>query len=104
MASAGPGRAAARVRAPGKAAFHADSRPGGRADREPDTRAEPQLTVRLVCQDGTHGHDPIWDAPRLVPAFVAQLLGQMMPSAGRTAPRAYGAGREAAVPLLDLRS
>jgi hypothetical protein len=32
-----------------------------------------------LCRDDTPRFDPFWDGPRLVPAFVAQLLGQAMP-------------------------
>jgi hypothetical protein len=37
------------------------------------------LQVELVCRDDTSHFDPFWDAPRLVPTFVTQLLGQAMP-------------------------
>ena len=56
----------------------------------------PRLQVELVCQDETARFDPFWDGPRLRSAFVAQLLGQVMPTAhvaavqnayGKTAPR-----------------
>jgi hypothetical protein len=55
-----------------------------------------RLQVELVCQDETARFDPFWDGPRLRSAFVAQLLGQVMPTAraaavqnayGKTAPR-----------------
>ena len=39
----------------------------------------PRLTVELVCQDEAQHCDPFWDAPRLLPTFVTQVLGQMMP-------------------------
>lgn len=42
-------------------------------------KAVPRLQVELVCQDDTACFDPFRDAPRLVPAFVAQVLGQAMP-------------------------
>ena len=38
-------------------------------------RASP-IQVELVCQDETPRFDPFWDGPRLLPAFVAQLMGQ----------------------------
>jgi len=40
---------------------------------------QPALPVRLelLCQDETPRFDPFWDGPRLLPAFVAQLMGQM---------------------------
>jgi hypothetical protein len=31
-----------------------------------------------VYQDETPSHDPFWDGPRLLPSFVAQVLGQVM--------------------------
>ena len=61
----------------------------------------PRLQVELVCQDETAGHDPFWDAPRLLPVFVTQLMGQVMPE--RREPRsvetAYG---HVAVPRMAL--
>ncbi|HVW73471.1 MAG TPA: hypothetical protein VHC39_07515 [Rhizomicrobium sp.] len=54
----------------------------GRDQAEPDpgrrNHAKP-LQVELVSRDETRSFDPFWDAPRLAPAFVAQLLGQVMP-------------------------
>jgi hypothetical protein len=54
----------------------------GRDQAEPDTNrrncAKP-LQVELVSRDETRAPDPFWDAPRLVPTFVTQLLGQVMP-------------------------
>ena len=39
----------------------------------------PAPQAECVCRDDTPRFDPFWDGPRLVPAFVAQLLGQAMP-------------------------
>ena len=53
----------------------------------------PRLQVELVCQDETPRFDPFWDGPRLQPAFVAQLLGQVMPAGRARQPpcdNAYG--------------
>lgn len=52
----------------------------------PDVNAEDHKTaaamrVELVCQDETPEFDPFWDGPRLLPAFVAQLMGQTMAGA-----------------------
>ncbi len=48
--------------------------------RDQDRQAPPpRLQVELVCQDDTRGFDPFWDGPRLLPSFVAQVLGQAMP-------------------------
>ena len=41
-------------------------------------KSPPRLQVELVCQDETRGHDPYWDAPRLLPTFVTQVIGQTM--------------------------
>ena len=35
------------------------------------------VKVELVCQEGTPNFDPFWDGPKLLPIFVAQLVGQM---------------------------
>jgi hypothetical protein len=45
-----------------------------------------------LYRDDTPSFDPFWDGPRLVPAFVAQLLGQVMPERRDTAmvETAYG--------------
>ena len=34
------------------------------------------IQVELLCQDETPRFDPFWDGPRLLPVFVAQLMGQ----------------------------
>ncbi len=44
-----------------------------------EEKPPPRLVVELVYQDETRGFDPFWDAPRLLPTFVAQLMGQVMP-------------------------
>lgn len=66
-------------------------------------KAPPKLTVELVCQGETPAFDPYWDGPRLVPAFVAQLLGQVM-APGRVAVKAYSApGETGTAARLDTR-
>jgi hypothetical protein len=47
-------------------------------DDEKENRAPP-LRVEHVSRDETPRFDPFWDGPRLVPAFVAQLLAQTVP-------------------------
>src|SRR5579863_7640794 len=42
-------------------------------------KSVPQVQTEGLYRDDTPRFDPFWDGPRLVPAFVAQLLGQMMP-------------------------
>ncbi len=46
----------------------------------PRDQRPPRLQVELVCQDETQRFDPFWDGPRLIPSFVAQVLGQAMPA------------------------
>lgn len=41
-------------------------------------KAPAPLEAELVSRDDTQGFDPFWDAPRLLPTFVAQVLGQVM--------------------------
>jgi hypothetical protein len=53
-----------------------DKQPG--LDKKSD-KCGPRLQVELVCREETNGFDPFWDGPRLVPAFVTQVLGQAMP-------------------------
>ena len=54
----------------------------GREKSDAETNRQepaPLLHIELVYRDDTPRFDPFWDGPRLVPAFVAQLLGQAMP-------------------------
>ena len=71
-------------------------------------KTSPPLQVELVCQDDTSGFDPFWDGPRLVPVFVAQLLGQAMPDSGPRshvgAERAYGTRAPGIARLVDRKS
>jgi hypothetical protein len=64
--------------------------------------ASAPLQVELVSRDDTPGYDPFWDAPRLVPTFVAQLLGQVMPQRRESimAQTAYGRAASARKALL----
>ena len=68
----------------------------------------PRLQVELVCQDETRNFDPIWDAPRLLPTFVTQVMGQAMPDrrdAGVSVQTAYGSVRCPRMALvLDRKS
>ena len=79
------------------------------ADLNAENRKLPSpVRVELVCQDETQEFDPFWDGPRLLPAFVAQVIGQAMPErrdASATVETAYGSlfyPRKAL--LLDRRS
>ncbi len=74
---------------------------------KPDEKSPPRLQVELVCQDETKGFDPIWDAPRLMPSFVAQVLGQIMPDRRQTdalAHTAYASAAPRRALLVDRRS
>ena len=83
---------------------HLGGRPPGFAQAE--AKSTPRLQVELVSQDGTGGFDPIWDAPRLVPSFVAQLLGQVMPDRRETVAveTAYGTAVPRQALLVDRKS
>jgi len=76
-------------------------------ERRPD-KPPPRLQVELVCQDGTAGFDPFWDGPRLRPAFVTQLLGQILPPPRESAPASartvYQAVPQMRGRLLDRQS
>ena len=82
----------------------------GREHTQSDTGrrnpARPQQ-VEPVSRDETRAFDPFWDGPRLVPTFVAQVLGQVMPER-RTIVAVETAYGRAASPrmalLLDRKS
>src|ERR1700710_1751883 len=59
-------------------------------------KSPPHLRVELVCQSDTQRLDPFWDGPRLLPAFVAQVLGQVMPERRDDAAMAHTAYGSAA--------
>lgn len=70
------------------------------------TKSPPRLQVELVCHDETAAFDPIWDGPRLVPSFVTQLLGQVMPDRRETVSveTAYGTAVPRQALLVDRKS
>ena len=74
---------------------------------EEQTPASP-IQVELVCQDETPRFDPFWDGPRLLPAFVAQLMGQRdkdRREASVSVETAYGSARyPRQALLLDRKS
>lgn len=80
--------------------------------RDQDRQAPPpRLQVELVCQDETRGFDPFWDGPRLLPSFVAQVLGQAMPHRpegrrdhGVSVETAYGCCHPRRTLLVDRKS
>jgi hypothetical protein len=70
-------------------------------------KSPPRLQIELVSQDETIGFDPFWDGPRLIPTFVAQLMGQMMadPRGARASVQAaYGSTAPRKAALLDRTS
>lgn len=86
----------------------ASSHLGGRAPdfAQAEPKPTPRLQVELVCQDETRRFDPIWDGPRLVPSFVTQLLGQVMPDRRETVAveTAYGTAVPRQALLVDRKS
>ena len=70
--------------------------------------ARAPVRVELVCQEETPRFDPFWDGPKLLPAFVAQVMGQMMPERRDThmsVETAYGSARNPRLALvLDRKS
>jgi hypothetical protein len=74
---------------------------------ETEDSAPPRSPLGLVCRPGTEAFDPIWDGPRLLPTFVAQVLGQVMPERRlcTSVETAYGTARLGRMALLlDRRS
>lgn len=88
-----------------KSCGSSDLEQGSREFTKPPPQAPPHLTVELVCQGETQGHDPFWDAPRLLPTFVAQLLGQAIPDRDPSLPHtAYRRQETRIARLLDRKS
>jgi hypothetical protein len=80
-----------------------------RPDIDAEDHGDPSpVRVELVCQDDTSDFDPFWDGPRLLPVFVAQLIGQTMidrRDTSATVETAYGSMRFARTALvLDRKS
>ncbi len=71
-----------------------------------DPKKPPRLQVELVSQGETAAFDPFWDGPRLVPSFVTQLLGQVMPERRETVAveTAYGIAVPRQALLVDRKS
>jgi len=66
------------------------------------------MRFEMVCQEETPRFDPFWDGPKLLPAFVAQVMGQTMPERRDTqisVETAYGSARNPRLALvLDRKS
>lgn len=101
----GAGRAPALARSVENASASSQLGAGSQDDAKTRDRKTPRLQVELVCQDETRGFDPFWDGPRLQPAFVAQLMGQVMPAQHpqMSVDRAYGTAAPRIARLVDRR-
>lgn len=73
---------------------------------EKQDRTIPRVQVELVSQSDTQAFDPFRDAPRLLPIFVAQVLGQAMPErrTGIAVETAYGSAAPRQALLVDRKS
>lgn len=71
-------------------------------DAQAEDKPAPRIQVELVCQSGTEAFDPNWDGPRLLPTFVAQVMGQAVPErrAAVSLETAYGTARLPRMALL----
>jgi hypothetical protein len=93
------------VRASGKTSGDKDLGAAPREFTKTSPHTPPRLNGAAVSHGGTGSFDPFWDGPRLVPAFVAQLLGQMTPEPGApSACAAYSVPEPRMARLLDRRS
>jgi hypothetical protein len=98
---------AASPRAIEKASHTSSLRREGSNDSPGGKQQTPHLTVELVCRDEAQRFDPFWDAPRLLPTFVTQVLGQMMPQPRESVSVQTAYGRAASprmALLLDRKS
>ena len=106
----------AAVNRKGLAAFREDARGLGKSGESAASgREHPEFhhqacrrsgrsRAECVSQAGTRNHDPFRDGPRLMPGFVAQLLGQVMAGERYVLVRAsYGRADQASAALLDAR-
>lgn len=73
----------------------------GSAENRP--RSARRLEVELVCQAETPVHDPFWDGPRLLPVFVAQVMGQVMAAAAPLPASAYEMKAPPSALLFDAK-
>jgi hypothetical protein len=72
-----------------------------------DQKSSLPIQVELVCQEETRAFDPFWDGPRLLPAFAAQLMGQMIVErrdSSVSVETAYGSLHPRKALLLDRKS
>lgn len=78
---------------------------GQQDSRQHRPKQTPRLQVELLCQDETPRFDPLRDAPRVLPTFAAQLMGQVMPQARvtTTVAAAYGKIATRCARLVDRK-
>jgi hypothetical protein len=92
------------ARAIGKASDSAHLRQEHQDAQRHSARPHGKWAVETLSQGETKRHDPFWDGPRLTPAFVTQLLGQVMEQErNRLVRTAYGIPAEKSARLLDTR-
>ena len=79
-----------------------------RQDFNPDDRKSAlPLQIELLYQEDTPRFDPFWDGPRLMPTFVAQVMGQIMLERrdnSVSVETAYGSVQPRKALLLDRKS
>jgi hypothetical protein len=66
--------------------------------------AEIQIAEQSESHFETPTFVPLWDGPRLLPVFVAQILGQTMPPAICVTPQCYGRTASGRGRLVDMQS
>lgn len=72
-------------------------------DRRQDGAHHAHATPRDLSQSETNEHAPLWHGPRLRPAFVAQVLGQVMAAPARRDSRSVFAAYEEGAARAPLR-
>jgi hypothetical protein len=79
-----------------------------RRDVNPDDREFPlPMQIELLYQEETPRFDPFWDGPRLMPTFVAQLMGQILlerRDSNVSVETAYGSAHPRKALVLDRKS
>lgn len=95
----------ARLASRGLAGINDSSRLGSESTGEDGSRAatDRRREDRKLSHFGTQAGEPLWNGPRLNPAFVAQVLGQVMMEthASTRAPAAYRSAQIAPGAFFD---
>lgn len=76
----------ARLRASEKVSLYNHLSSEAREEIAAGTGHGAQKPVMAPSRHGTEGFDPYWHGPRLRPAFVAQVLGQVFPGPAEAVP------------------